>query len=852
MVALRSKALVAVAGGGGMVSVAAGRETVDDLTANSPGLSVAAVNGPSSTVVSGEIDALEALLVECEGRGIRARRIAVDYASHSSQMEQLRERILTDLAPVSPAVGQIPMLSTLTGAPVDGGLGAGYWFDNLRSTVRFEDAIRTLLGQGARTFIEVSAHPVLTVGIEETAQASDTRAVVLGTLRRDEGGMRRLLASLGEAWQAGVDVDWSTVLTGRRVPLPTYAFQHQRYWLEAPAPGTVQEVDAVESRFWDAVEREDLGELADTLQLSDAPQLLGSVVPALASWRREQRQRSVIDGWRYRVVWKPLQTPPPASLEGTWLVAGGVDEDVVTALAEAGARTVTLPTDTAGDRAGLVERIAALPEVRGVVAMPADSVGVVDRLAALVELVRALGDAEVDAPLWLLTRGAISVGASDRLTDPTAAALWGLGRVAALEYPRRWGGMIDLPTTMDARTAARLAGILTAQDDSGGEDQIAVRGSGLYGRRMVRALPATVEPEPWQPSGTVLITGGTGALGTVVARWLASRGVPHLVLTSRSGTAPDGLVTELETLGTQVTVTACDVTDRTTLATVIADIPEQWPLHGIVHAAGIGDAQLLEHTDRDDIAATLSAKVEGAVHLDELTAGLPLELFLVFSSGAAVWGGAGQGAYAAGNAFLDAWIQHRHDRGLPGTSIAWGPWDDAGMAVQGETQQILRRRGLTPMDPALAVRALATAVDAAEPALTVADIDWSAFAASFTAVRPSPLLADLPEAAPTAADPDRSDGGGTSELLRQLAQVPPAQQRNLLLDVVRDQAAAVLGHSGAQAVEPDRAFRDLGFDSLMAVDMRNRLQSATGLSLPTTLVFDYPTSSVLVDLLRSR
>ncbi|MET7370903.1 type I polyketide synthase, partial [Streptomyces sp. NPDC005566] len=427
------------------------------------------------------------------------------------------------------------------------------------------------------------------------------------------------------------------------------------------------------------------------------------------------------------------------------------------------------------------------------------------------------------------------------------AAVWGLGRVAALEFPQRWGGMIDLPETLDARASGRLAAVLADAADSG-EDQVAVRGPGVYGRRLARAVPPAVAGEGWQPSGTVLVTGGTGALGVEVARWLADRGVPHLVLTSRRGVAPEGLVDELAALGTRVTVVACDVADRDALAGVIAAVPADMPLTGVVHAAGVGDAQLLEAADRDTTAVIIGAKIDGVVHLDELTSGLPLDLFLVFSSGAAIWGGAGQGAYAAANAFLDAWAQHRRGRGLPATSVAWGPWAGAGMAVQGDTQQLLRRRGMSPMNPELAVRTLAAALDADESGLTVADIDWAAFAASFTAIRPSRLLAELPEAVSAPVSPDENDGSAAG-LRRQLDGIPAGQRRQLVLDVVRTHAAAVLGHASAESVEASRAFRDLGFDSLMAVEVRNRLQSVTGLRLPTTLVFDYPTPLVLAEFL---
>ncbi|WP_405682620.1 type I polyketide synthase [Streptomyces sp. NBC_01238] len=852
VVALRAQALVAVSGKDGVISLTAGRDTVEDLVSAWPDrLFVAAVNGPSSTVVSGDTEALDELAAVCEQRDIRARRVAMNFAAHSPRMRQLRERILTDLAGLSPVSGAIPMISTLTGEAIEDGLDAQYWFDNLCSTVQFEGAVRTLLEQGTRTFIEISPHPVLTMGIEQTIDATGAEATALGTLRRGEAGVRRFLSSLGEAWKAGVDVNWRAVLTGRHVALPTYAFQHERYWLDVPslpvqAAGGV--VDPVESRFWDAVERGDLDELAGTLQLSEAPQLLGSVVPALASWRRERRQRSVIDTWRYQVVWKPLETASAALLSGTWLVVGDDGREVAGALTGAGAVVAGLSVDEVVDRAGLAGAVAAVPDVCGVVlaagAASADRTAdvVADELTRVTVLLQALGDAGVDAPLWVLTRGAVAVGASDRVLDPVQAAVWGLGRVAALEFPQRWGGMIDLPETLDAKASGRLAAIL-ADGAGAGEDQAAVRGSGVYARRLVRAAATDAAGEGWQPSGTVLVTGGTGALGAEVARWLAGRGVPHLVLTSRRGTAPDGLVEELAALGSRVTVAACDVADRDALAEVIAGVPADVPLTGVVHAAGVGDAQMLEVADRDTTAAVIGAKIDGVAHLEALTADLPLDLFVVFSSGAAVWGGAGQGAYAAANAFLDAWAAERRERGLSATSVAWGPWDGAGMAVQGETQQLLRRRGMAPMNPELAMRTLAAAVDAGESGLTVADIDWPTFTASFTAIRPSRLLADLPEATTPDTPTSFEEDGGAADLRQQLAGTAAAQRRQVVLDVVRTHAAAVLGHADGESVEAGRAFRDLGFDSLMAVEVRNRLQSVTGLRLPATLVFDHPTPS---------
>jgi acyl carrier protein len=247
-----------------------------------------------------------------------------------------------------------------------------------------------------------------------------------------------------------------------------------------------------------------------------------------------------------------------------------------------------------------------------------------------------------------------------------------------------------------------------------------------------------------------------------------------------------------------------------------------------------------------------AAKAVGAAHLDELTAGLDLDAFVLFSSIAATWGSGLQPGYAAANAFLDALARHRQDRALPATSVAWGPWGGGGMTDEdGGTQ--LQRRGLRLMDPGLAVRALEQALDHGEGLLTVADVDWARFAPAFTVRRPSPLIVGLPEVAvalsadAVGGDSDVPDAGAA--LREQLAGLPPAEQGQLIVELVRTEAAAVLGHPSADAVEADQAFRDLGFDSLTAVELRDRLTAATGLRLPATLIFDYPAPAVLGEFL---
>ncbi|WP_413251887.1 type I polyketide synthase [Streptomyces spectabilis] len=879
VVALRSLAIRELSGKGGMVSVPLPEQDVRELIAGWEGrIEVAAVNGPAQVVVSGEPEALEELVAHCVGQDVRARTIPVDYASHSSYVEQIEAQIMETLAGVTPQAAEIPLYSTLTGSWLDVPMDAGYWYRNLRQTVLFEHATRGLLAEGHGLFLEMSPHPVLTVPVQATIDATDSQAATLGSLRRDEGGADRLTASLAEAHTHGAELDWKNLVPGTLVDLPTYAFQRDHYWMLAPDQDTdgesVLAADEVESRFWDAVEREDLEQLTSTLVDVDETSL-SAVLPGLASWRRQRRERSTIDGWRYRVTWKPQAggLPVPA-LPGRWLVvvpetagAQAWTPGAVEALTRAGAEVVELRLTAAElTREALAARVRGVAGggFAGVVSLlgfeesaHAEFEGVPVGVAGTVALVQALGDSGVGARLWVVTRGAVSTGRSDRVESPVQAQLWGLGRVVALEHPDRWGGLIDLPSVYDARAASRFTSVLTGLGD---EDQLAVRDTGVFARRFAHA-PLDGTAAEWAPRGTALITGGTGAIGGHVARWLAREGAEHLVLTSRRGADAPGaaeLKAELAELGAQVTFAACDVADRDAVVRLLGELTaDGHTLRSVFHAAGVSPSYPVADMSAADIAEVFGAKTAGAAHLDELVDSEGLDAFVLFSSNSGVWGGGGQGAYAAANAYLDALAEARRARGVPATSVAWGAWGGSGMAADARAEEHLRRRGVTAMAPERAVAALAQAVAYGETFLAVADVDWERFAPSFTSVRPSPFIGDLPEVRRVLAEPETAAApagakGAGSEWAERLAGLAEREQERQLLDLVRGHAAAVLGYAGAEAVEPTRAFRELGFDSLTAVEVRNRIATATGLKLPTTLVFDYPTSAALAGHLRTQ
>ncbi|MGW7533252.1 type I polyketide synthase [Amycolatopsis sp. NPDC054798] len=1096
VVALRSKALKVLSGKGGMVSVAEPVEKLRERLGHR--LSVAAVNGPGSVVVSGDPDALDELIAACEQDGVRARKVPVDYASHSAHVEQIEAELLDVLAPVSPTPGQIPFCSAVTGELIDTAtLDAEYWYRNLRQTVEFEQATRRLLADGHRVFVEVSPHPVLVPGLQDTIDGADTAAAAVGTLRRDEGGLDRFLVSLGEVFARGGAVDWDVFFTGtgaRKVDLPTYPFQRQRYWLEpVAARGDVRslglsaaghpllgaatglpELDgtlftgqlSTETQPWladhavlgsvlfpgtgfvefalqagqqvgcDLLEELTLeaplvlpeqggvhvqvlvgsaGE-AGTRPLSiytrpDVPDealakawtrhatgILAQGAPASAAdlaawppagaeevpvtevydrlgglgldygpvfrglagvWRRDgdvfaevrlpagtsaegfQAHPALLDAALHGIVvgdfvddpgsapqarlpfaWTNVTMPstgasvlrvrlsPTASggvsielADGAGVPVGAVGELVTRAVSAdqlraarpveddalfrvdwvessvAEAETGFLRWAVVGDSAGLLSPLSEVddmeltrcrdltalaegmdvPELALVGIVPADllSGDLVEATHAAAAEVLNLVQTWVSDPrfdgmrLAVVTKNAVAAKAGEGVSDLAGAAVWGLVRSAQSEHPGRLV-LVDV----DGETASfdQLPAALELD-----EPQLAVRDGVVRVPRLQR-VPVEAGRVLGQggvpgfaPDGTVLVTGGTGTLGGVVARHLVSaHGVRHLVLLSRRGAAASGaaeLTAELGELGAEVTVAECDAADREALAGVLSRIPAEHPLTGVVHAAGVLDDGVIESLTPERIDAVFRPKVDAAVNLHELTRDEDLSVFALFSSMAGVLGGPGQGNYAAANAFLDALAQRRRAQGHRAVSLAWGLWEQSSELTAEVDADRMAAQGIHPLTAQEAL-ALFDAGLAGDRALVVpARIDTAALRGA--ASRVPALLRGLVRApAKRTTEPAAADGA--ESLLPRLAGLSPDEQHSLLLEVVRTHTAAVLGHNGIAAVEPERAFTELGLDSLTAVELRNRLNWATGVSLPASLIFNHPTPTALARHLRTQ
>ena len=886
LVVIRSRIFARhLTGQGAVASLSVGPEHAEQLLTGYHGrLVIAGINSPHLCTIAGPVNDLNHLVTHCDNSGIRARLIPATVASHSPQVEPLRQQLHTELDFLTPQPATIPIASTVTTTHLTGTeLTADYWYENCRQPVNFATTITQLLTQTntPTAFIEISAHPVLTYPIQDTTDTINPphQPLILHTLHRDHDNPTHHHTQLAHAHTHGLPITHTPTYTPHHpttTDLPTYPFTHHTYWINPPTGGRAH--TPAEREFWRAVEDGDPTSLAGLIGTS-RDGALSQLLPELTRWRRGHRAREEADSWRYREVWRPQDPGVPTKFAGTWLAVApagaAVDDPVTQILADLtgyGARVVRVETDGTEDRSALAARLAGAArsaaddrasgpdgatvpgsEVRGVLSLLTldDTVPPPGRIAANVLLLQALADAGQDAPLWVLTRGAVRTGDRDTVPHPAQALAWGLGRVAALEQPVSWGGLIDLPAGPDPVTGELLAAALAA---GGPEDQWAIRAGGALVRRLVPAPAPVVRPEDaWQPTGTVLVTGGTGPTGTEVVRWLVGSGAHALVL-PEPGLDADAAAAGaaiLASLGDCVTVSDCDPVDRTALAALLAGIPAERPLTAVFHVAQILEESPLADLPTGQLERVLAAKAVAAWHLHELTLDRQLSAFVLFSSfTAALGGGVGVGAYAAANAYLDGLAEHRRGLGLPATSVAWGAWiqsptaQDAA-AAEVDRQARLRRRGIPAIPPQRAMAALQQALDGDETTLVVADVDWARYVAVFTATRPSPLIDDIPG---THAEPPATAPAGTGrQSAQRLAELAPAERRRLLLDIVRTAIAAVLGHSGPETVDARLGFLELGLDSLTTIELRNRITAATSLPVTARTILDAGTPAALVD-----
>jgi acyl transferase domain-containing protein/acyl carrier protein len=941
IICVRSRLLRRISGRGAMAVVGLDAEAAGEaIDGEGRSVAVAVAGSPRTTVLSGDPEALERVLGRLRARDVFCRPINVDVASHSPQVDQLLDELEELLAGVSPAAPALPMLSTVTGLPVEGpALRARYWAENLRRPVLFAPAVRRLLETGHGAFIELGPHPVLLQTVEETAHDAGARVAGIPSLERDRDEAEAALEATARAYAAGLSLDWRALVPpgGRHTALPTYAWQRSRYWIDdegvettrhtaepthpvlgrqlperAAQPGVrTWETDAVQLVVRDgdapvlgrlalaaaseilpvgrAVElrevvvEEPLQVAADAIvQTSAEPAHDGCTVTVFSrrdgeDWRKHARARAVSvaadPALLYEVVWRDQPAAPVGSAAGTWLVladSAGLGDSLSTKLVEAGGRCTVVPAGatldtlrTACDESAADRSLRGIVDLRPLDAPPAGRLGASSLrgseepvLGAAAAAFESLARSPSPGRLWIVTRGAEALdGPGGGLAQASA---WGLGRVAAIERPELVGGLVDLDdhTDGDADAAVLLDELLTAANAS----QVAYRGGERRVPRLVRRQPVAAPARELvvRQDASYLLTGGLGAIGLAFADRLVEHGARHLVLTSRTG-LPDALETDsdrarrdavaaLERRGAIVEIVRAESSDEDLVAALFEDFGGARPaLAGVVHTAGSLDARPLAEGPPEALRGVLDPKVVGAWLLHEHTAGLPLDFFVLISSGAALWGSQGLGYYAAANHFLDALAHYRRSLGLPATSINLGWWESG--AIDEAAGALFAETGLRAMSPGRGLDAVEHLLRDGATQAAVVDVDWDVFLAVYEARGPRPFVSELrgrPEdAAPT------GEAWRSAELLEALAPLDEARRREALRDHVRREVAAILGYETPASLDPRAGFFGLGMDSIMTVRLRGRLESALGLPLPPTIAFEYPSAEALADHLLS-
>jgi acyl transferase domain-containing protein/acyl carrier protein len=846
----RSHLLRRISGKGSMAVVELSRnEAARALEGFEDRVSVAVSNSPRSTVVSGDPAAVAGLMERLTARGVFCKHVNVDVASHSPQVDPLRADLLAALDGIEPRAGSVPVYSTVLGAPTDGrGFDATYWCRNLREPVLFSAAMSHLIADGYDTFVEASSHPLLVTAVQESLRNERRAGLAIGSLRRDEDEQAAMLSSAGALFAFGHNIEFERLFAegGRLVALPPFAWQRQRCWVEmpdGPAPGPAAREAGIDSCF-------------------------------------------------HQVEWIQQSCPPASPATRRWLVLaddGGMGTALAAALERAGDR-VDYVAPQAADAAIELDDVSwdGVVDLRALDARPqmdADPEAVANAVDACVlpalRLVQVLGQrGGVRAPrLYLVTAGAQSV-VGDAVSAPAQASLWGLGSTVAVEQPELHCTRVDLEDGSADRAVAVLAEELRAgaPDDLVGFRRgiryvarlgrgvdairasdairelatIAARPGGAVAPLLLRALGRSRAADsvpldlqaPALPDfsrGTSVITGGLGGLGLATAAWMVERGARHIALLARSAPSEDAAaaIEKMRAAGAEVVTMRVDVASEPALAGALAAIDGTMPpLRGVIHAAGVLDDAVLMTLDAARVRAVLGPKVRGAWLLHRLTRERELDYFVLYSSVLSYLGAAGQGNHAAANAFMDALAHYRRGLGLPASTVNWGVWSEVGSAAQSGRGDRLAAMGLSSITPSEGCAALERLLVAGAVQASVMRFDAQAWCRHLPGAAHSTLFTALVPAGGAAPAAGRGAEPPIAERLRALAS--GAERQHLMETYLAAQVARVLRLTVGQ-IDLNKALRGMGLDSLMAVEFRNRLEADTGVSIPTTLVWNYPT-----------
>ncbi|ALE44518.1 polyketide synthase [Mycobacterium tuberculosis variant bovis] len=823
--ATRARLMAPLSGQGGMALLGLDAAATEALIADYPQVTVGIYNSPRQTVIAGPTEQIDELIARVRAQNRFASRVNIEVAPHNPAMDALQPAMRSELADLTPRTPTIGIISTtyadLHTQPI---FDAEHWATNMRNPVRFQQAIASA-GSGAdgtyHTFIEISAHPLLTQAIADTLEdahrptKSAAKYLSIGTLQRDADDTVTFRTNL---YTADIAHPPHTCHPPEPHPtIPTTPWQHTHHWIATTHPSTA------------------------------APEDPGSN-KVVVNGQSTSESRALED-WCHQLAWpiRPAVSADPPST-AAWLVVA--DNELCHELARAADSRVdslSPPALAAGsDPAALLDALRGVDNVLYAPPVPGELLDIESayqvfhatrRLAAA--MVASSATAISPPKLFIMTRNAQPISEGDR-ANPGHAVLWGLGRSLALEHPEIWGGIIDLDDSMPAELAVRH--VLTAAHGTDGEDQVVYRSGARHVPRLQRrTLPG--KPVTLNADASQLVIGATGNIGPHLIRQLARMGAKTIVAMARKPGALDELTQCLAATGTDLIAVAADATDPAAMQTLFdrfgTELP---PLEGIYLAAFAGRPALLSEMTDDDVTTMFRPKLDALALLHRLSLKSPVRHFVLFSSVSGLLGSRWLAHYTATSAFLDSFAGARRTMGLPATVVDWGLWKSLA-DVQKDATQISAESGLQPMADEVAIGALPLVMnpDAAVATVVVA-ADWPLLAAAYRTRGALRIVDDLLPA-------PEDVGKGESEFRTSLRSCPAEKRRDMLFDHVGALAATVMGMPPTEPLDPSAGFFQLGMDSLMSVTLQRALSESLGEFLPASVVFDYPTVYSLTDYL---
>jgi acyl transferase domain-containing protein len=876
LIAARGSLMQGLPEGGKMYSVLTSAEAMRPRLQPYEGrVSLAAVNGKGQVVLSGEGTVLDTLVGQLKKEGLVAQALQVSHAFHSPLMRPMVEAFKKNCGEVRFSSGTVAFISTVSGQRAGREITEpSYWADHIEKPVLFSEGLSAAEQSGCTVWLEIGAKPILT-GLGKRELKGEHQW--LGSLREGRSDWGELLESAGALYCAGVSIDGAQVYAGQgrqKIALPTYPFQRSRYWAESPAFHILgkQLAASTNDSLLDLLhmgkKEEVIEQITKTGRVSnDRLQHLSEILDLIVP--KSKKNKEDIETYNIHWIEKPLfrqRMDTEGVKQYMWLLFIDdllpkalesilIDRDdtftVVVPGAEfkrIGERTYSLPVS---DESSLNRFIQAVWQTdlplrvvyaRGLRENDLSTLRATDIVSkqqqhaeALLKLTKRIGDEpkKVGCKIWVLTQDAIAIDTKD-LTNLEASILWGMSRSLALEVPAYWGGIIDMDEDAWSNSAALIINEMAS--DFRSEQQVAYRRALRFVPRLRREIGLSQQDVPVHPDKSYLITGGMGNIGWQTAHWLVRQGAKYIHLIARNTQLTEAMAQQLEgwqKLGVIVELHKADVSDRETMNAIFKHIQALQPLAGVIHSAGAMDFKLLHDLRMEDFTHMMNTKVTGSWNLHQLTENLHLDFFVGYSSIASVWGSRGQVHYAAANGFLDSLCAYRKQRGLPALSINWGLWK----SEKGFGADLLQQTGVFELDVATVWSSMSKLLTNPSHQLAVAHIDWNILKPLFASVGISTFLEEIHNQGLSQPTPEKKEAPVYWE---ELMGIPAKKQKGRLLQQLQTEVASVLRLPVNTLPDKDQGLFEMGFDSLMALELKGRLERKLNCSLPSTVGFDFP------------